>query len=501
MVKMVPALVFLYYADGEIRASKIRTVNKGFYWVNHSPPATIFYGVDRLKGEQIDTIVITEGEIDKLSVDTALENAGLNNYGVISLPHGAGNVSGVLDDQALGGFGAKLALTDARRVLIATDCDPGGEDAAHKLADQIGYEKCERIRWGERQQWKDANETLVKEGREAILRDLRRGEEMTPPGMRSFDEYSMILNARMFEDPDTVLEGTAQNFTMRQLSEGYHPGWDNLERHYRVVPGEVTIVTGPPGSGKSEWLLSLVLNLCKRDVGKFLLFEFETTSTNLNLQLLEKRLEKRAEAMTDKDAIDEAITWLDKHILYKNDLGPDDDVLEIADQFFNECKERDERLFALVIDPFNFLTQPETGQTMNDTEVISEWLSKIKRFASEHKVHIFVVAHPTKNRSWVPENGKKGKNAGAPPAPSLYDIAGSAHWYNKTDMGIVVHRPLVEVDGQTCESHELVVDVQKVRNKEAGRLGKGAVRFGFDSEKRGYRAIDREAEFAGKPGR
>ena len=34
-------------------------------------------------------------------------------------------------------------------------------------------------------------------------------------------------------------------------------GWPGLDKFYRVVPGEVTVITGVPGSGKSEWLLSL----------------------------------------------------------------------------------------------------------------------------------------------------------------------------------------------------------------------------------------------------
>lgn len=34
-------------------------------------------------------------------------------------------------------------------------------------------------------------------------------------------------------------------------------GWSGLDGFYRVVPGEVTVITGIPGSGKTEWLLSM----------------------------------------------------------------------------------------------------------------------------------------------------------------------------------------------------------------------------------------------------
>ncbi len=43
-------------------------------------------------------------------------------------------------------------------------------------------------------------------------------------------------------------------------------------------------------------------------------------------------------------------------------------------------------------------------------------------------MHVWFVAHPRQLREW------KGQ------APNLYDISGSAHFINKADNGIVVHR-------------------------------------------------------------
>jgi twinkle protein len=42
-----------------------------------------------------------------------------------------------------------------------------------------------------------------------------------------------------------------------------------------------------------------------------------------------------------------------------------------------------------------------------------------------------MVIHPTKLRS---------SDDGKDPVPGLYDLAGSAHWRNKADAGIVVYR-------------------------------------------------------------
>jgi len=68
-----------------------------------------------------------------------------------------------------------------------------------------------------------------------------------------------------------------------------------------------------------------------------------------------------------------------------------------------------------------------------------------------------VVAHPSKLL-----RGADGKR----PVPTPYDIAGSAHWYNKADNIITVHRDQLEPRDQRVQIH-----VQKVRFKHMGRIG------------------------------
>ncbi len=65
---------------------------------------------------------------------------------------------------------------------------------------------------------------------------------------------------------------------------------------------------------------------------------------------------------------------------------------------------------------------------MSETEYVSQMLTKIKRFAQHHDVHVWFVAHPRQLRDW------KGQ------PPTMYDISGSAHFINKADNGLVIHR-------------------------------------------------------------
>jgi twinkle protein len=65
---------------------------------------------------------------------------------------------------------------------------------------------------------------------------------------------------------------------------------------------------------------------------------------------------------------------------------------------------------------------------------------------------VFVVVHPAKQY--------RNKDGGLPEM-SLYDISGSAHFYNKCDAGLIVYR----------HDHTIRIVVAKVRFREIGRRG------------------------------
>ena len=108
----------------------------------------------------------------------------------------------------------------------------------------------------------------------------------------------------------------------------------------------------------------------------------------------------------------------------------------------------------LLIDPYN---EVEHHRNRNMTETggyVSQILGKVKRFAENHGVHVWFVAHPAKPM----------RDGGKLPVPTLYDISGSANWANKADIGLVVYR---EMDmGNVVQLH-----LRKVRFKEVGQVG------------------------------
>jgi twinkle protein len=101
---------------------------------------------------------------------------------------------------------------------------------------------------------------------------------------------------------------------------------------------------------------------------------------------------------------------------------------------------------------------------MNETEYVSQILGRVRRFAENHGVHVWFVAHPSIMR-------REGKADSPLPLPTLYDISGSANWANKADLGVVVHRD------PGADPYRTEIHVRKVRFKSVGKVGAVALRW------------------------
>ncbi|CAE8686594.1 unnamed protein product [Polarella glacialis] len=427
------AIVFAYHADDRVVAEKLRTIAKHF--ISTPGGEACLYGVDDLVGA--DVIVLTEGEMDKLSVEAAGIQA------VASLQSGCGGGCSLA-------FGAAESLGHARRIVLATDGDEGGQMAALQMAKQLGYFKCFAVKWPEG--CKDANDVLRTHGPVELKRLIDNAIPITPFGVQLFnDEVFQTVQRRISGD------------IPYEFIRGVPTGWARLDRCYRPVKGEMTSVTGIPGSGKSEWLLSLVMNLAEDRGWRTLLYTFEATDRNLSVQLMEKKLRKPYSEISQEEA-DTCQTWLWEHFCIGTSEEYESPTIDAVLEMATAEADSAEGLDGLIIDPYNYLTRSQEVET----DFISHMLSKIKQFAHEKKVHVWVVAHPTKSSGWAGNQRSNGKDAPEDVVPSLYDISGSAHWYNKTDMGIVVHRvKMMNEKGEQVPTKNVEVHIQKVRNKEA----------------------------------
>ena len=250
--------------------------------------------------------------------------------------------------------------------------------------------------------------------------------------------------------------------TKKGLPQGMDLGWLSLKAHYRPDRGYMTVVTGIPGHGKSEFIDAAMVNLADMHDWKFAIYSPENYPIALHaIKLVEKYLgmsHKKISMTTFADAH----AWVDKHFSF---IYPEDDqstlprILEFVKEIQGAygCD-------GFVIDPWNEIDHLR-AESLSETEYISASLTKIRRFSRENRVHSWIVSHPTKLR----KNDANGYDC-----PSLYDISGSAHWRNKTDFGVVIHRP-------NMMENKMQVHVQKVKQKNFGKLGMVEFDYNFES--------------------
>lgn len=251
--------------------------------------------------------------------------------------------------------------------------------------------------------------------------------------------------------------------------KGASTGWPGLDQLYRVMPGEVTVVSGVPGSGKSNVLDAMLVNIAASLGWRFAYVSPENYPISQHMGFLAEKKTKRpygagpTERMSPVE-LAEALGWIEEHFTW---LTPEDEpallprsILTILSLAGNVHSVRP--LSGLVIDPWNEMEQFRKLH-QSETEYVSEVMSKIRDFARKTRIHVWIVVHPAKL-----ERGKDGRY----PVPSLYDLSGSANWRNKADNGIVVWRDLQDRDRPEVDIH-----VQKVRFRHTGTRGVTTLRY------------------------
>lgn len=255
------------------------------------------------------------------------------------------------------------------------------------------------------------------------------------------------------------IAGQIDELYEKGLTGGVSTGWPTLDYHYTVKRGQWTIVTGMPMHGKSSVLSSLLVNLAVTHDWRFCICSPENqplaryAAELMSIWSGEPFTRGSVQRMS-RETKEQAKRWIDEHFVF---VLPDEGgctvggILEAALYVHGE-----KAIQGLVIDPWNEL-EHRRPEGMTETEYVSQSLTRMRRFARQNEMHLWLVAHPTKLQ--------KDVRTGNYPVPTLYDISGSAHFRNKADMGLSVWRNVEDEHGPTQ------VYVQKVRFRECGRLG------------------------------
>lgn len=436
----VKAIQFPYFRNGECVNIKSRDHQKHFRM--ESGAERIFYGMDQVEGE---TLIIVEGEIDKLSVETAGFKC------CVSVPDGA-PAPNTKDYTSKFSFleSCEEWLKQFTKIILAVDADEPGKKLEEELCRRLGRDRCFQVQWPEG--IKDANELLVKHDSKFLAMILDNAFPYPVQGLFSVKSFLPQIK-QLYE------EG---------MKRGANSGWSCLNEYINFSTGQWTVVTGIPGHGKSEWLDALMVNLAHSYGWKWAIFSPENQPLAMHFQKLsEKYIGKPfwGKQRMDKAELAKSAAWIDARfsfVLPEPENMSVDSILELARTAVNR-----NGIKGLVIDPWNELDHSREAN-LTETEYISQCLSKIRRFARDNDVHVFLVAHPTKQRK---EKDASGQMVYLPPTP--YDISGSAHWRNKADNAITIFR----LDGKECSTVQ--IHIQKVRFKNNGKVGMGELNYEY----------------------
>lgn len=417
---------FNYYHNGELVNTKFRTGDKYFKFV--AGAELIPYNIDAIKGRK--TCIVTEGEMDALTfIECGRED-------VISVPNGANtNVSYL--DQFIDDY-----FEDKETIYIAVDTDTKGVLLRDELLRRFGADRCRVLDYGEG--CKDANEHLIAYGKDSLLQCIAEAPETKIEGIFQISDFEQSLDA-LFE---------------HGLHRGAITGHENFDRLCSFETKRLCIVTGIPSSGKSEFIDELAERLNMRYGWKFAYFSPENMPLAYHAsKLIEKFTGKKFnprnlplhEYREVKEHLEENFFFIAPQC-YRLDL-----ILEKA-----KALVRRKGIKALVIDPYNRLESQQGNRS--ETQYISEVLDTMSTFAQLNDLLLILMAHPTK----MPKN-----KDGMITVPTLYDISGSANFYNKADFGIVVHRDRIE---DVVEVH-----VQKVKFRHLGENGTALFKYNLNN--------------------
>jgi twinkle protein len=346
---------------------KTRTIDKKIRAYPGSKSFLLFW--ELIPAEE-DTIIITEGEIDALS----LVEAGFNN--VCSVPFGTNNVDWI-DNQ-------KGWLLTKKEIILWFDNDTAGKaglDKTIKRLHAIGVKSIKKIKTIA--PFKDANEVLVNEGILGIMRNVDLAEKINITGITDVTEI-----------------GRFNINTIDRFTVGIN-GLDYALSGFKE--SELTILAGDNASGKTTLTGQIMLSAIENDK-KVFLYNGELDERMLKEWLYaqaspEIHFEEIRDNITNKiihRLKDDRFSFLNE--VMKNKLFINTELTNAnADELLIKMDKayKDYNVFLFVID--NLTTLTFTG-TEPRHEQLSNFIARVKEFAKERKVTVLIINHVTKNK-------------------------------------------------------------------------------------------------------
>lgn len=405
-------LVFPFYDDaGTLQFVKYRNmkfrkgIDKNKEW-SEADTMPILFGMKQCNG--FDRLIITEGQIDSLSVaECEIENA-------VSVPTGATGFTWLANCWDW--------IIKFREVVVFGD----NEHGKITLADTLRARLPQTVKVVQRKDYlgeKDANAILLKYGKAAVVRAVE-GAEI--PGLENVKDLSTVQTVDI-----NALPKIKTNI----------PGIDRVIGG--LVMGQVVLLTGKRGNGKSTFMSQLVCEALDQGENVFIYsgeladyhfkrwIDFQLAGTDYIKSI--QNVYGDFEYTISDDVTRKISDWYKgRAFIYDNNWIPDDggEFESLPETIEKVIKQYGVRL--VCID--NLMTAMETMQENDQLYLAqSNFVGKLKKIAVKYDVVVILVAHPRKTKLEFDND----------------DVAGSADITNKAD--VVMSYQRVEND-DSCDS-------------------------------------------------
>lgn len=420
------AVQFYPYYDehGNVVAAKTRDKNKNFKVIGNGKDL-MFFGQNLFKPHEKISLVVTEGEIDALSLSQAMGN----KYPVVSLPQGAQSAHKVFRSQIewLDGF---------KDVVIMFDMDAPGREAALKCAEVLrpGKAKIASL------PLKDANEMLVEGKTEELIKAFWDAKPFRPDGILSGNDLWEAVSHE-----DTTANVDYPYSKLNELTLG-------------MRKGELVTVTAGSGIGKSAFMREIAYHLLNTgDTVGMVMLEENPRRTALGLMglALDKPLHLSREGVTPemlRESFDKTIGT--NRVFMYDHFGSTE-----VDYLMNKLRYMVKGLQCnwLVLDHLSILVSGLEG--IDERRLIDQAMTMLRTFVEETGCGLLLVSHLRR-----PEG--KGHEEGA--TTSLSQLRGSHAIAQLSDIVISLER-----NQQGDNPNETLIRVLKNRfSGQTGEAGK-----------------------------
>ena len=377
-----------FNSDGLVVAQHIRYGDKRFAWTGDKDGIQLF-------GQHLGssgTLVITEGEIDAMSIYECLHKYHpKRQYVVASLPNGACSV------KKDGKPNLKWMLGFQRRIIF-TDFDQQGRKAASDLAELLGP----RTALVSGFSYKDANEAWVAGDHQSILEAITNAKEHRPESIvHAPDLLSRILNPEY-----------------RYGIQFPWGGWNRLTDG--MMPGQLIMISGGTGIGKSLFTRSIALHLARHGTKVAYIGLEESCETTLERMISERMGEKfylDTEAQRKQRTAEEVRVAMDgwaENVYLLDKFGSDEFDSFVANVkhyvLGEECK-------VVVLDHFSLLADG-IALDCDQRRAIDRCIKDLKTLCVELNFTMLVVCHLSRSNSMGPSHEEGGE-------PTLAELRGS----------------------------------------------------------------------------